>query len=129
MSEEHSAVPSSSEAGGKGSLQWEEALRNLEGDEKLLHELATMFLQQYPELVKEIEIALQAEDAKEVRRGAHTLKSSAKVVGAVDAGAAALVVENFGRDKELELASEALTPLKQQLELVRPAIEAALQEG
>jgi len=126
---EHQGEGQQSSTKGSGALclDWQGALKRLEGDKQLLHELAEMFLQQYPELMTAIEQALAKEDTSELRRAAHTLKSSAKVVGADATADAALVLENLSRDNDLASAGAAIACLKEKIAELKPALAAALQ--
>jgi HPt (histidine-containing phosphotransfer) domain-containing protein len=108
-------------------LDWQGALRKLEGDEELLIELSEMFLDQCPTLMAAVEDSIVKEEAAELRRAAHTLKGSAHVVGGRAVGAAALLLENIGRDTQLEAAAAALGVLKEKVSELKPALQAAMQ--
>ena len=107
-------------------LDWQGALKQLEGDKQLLRELTEMFLQQYPDLMAAIDQALAKQDAQELRRAAHTLKSSAHVIGAKKTAAAALVLENLSRDNQLAAAGKAIAPLQAKIAELKPLLEAAM---
>ncbi|MCB1676455.1 MAG: response regulator, partial [Halioglobus sp.] len=110
-------------------LDWDSALKKLEGDEALLLELSEMFLEQYEPLLAAIEEAIVSEQARELRRAAHTLKGSAQVIGGRAAAAAALVLENIGRDERLEAAGPALDELKLEVTELRGALAAVRQRA
>jgi CheY-like chemotaxis protein len=103
-------------------LEWQGALRKLDGDEELLLELVGMFLDQYPALMAEIGEAISAGEEAQLRRVAHTLKGSAQVIGGHLVAAAALQLEQLGRDGQLEAAGAAL----RELELRAAELEQAL---
>jgi signal transduction histidine kinase/DNA-binding response OmpR family regulator/HPt (histidine-containing phosphotransfer) domain-containing protein len=105
------AVTSTSDE-GEPCLDWEGALKNLEGDEELLLELADMFLEQCPPTMAAIEDAISKQAAQELQRAAHSLKGSARVIGGSAAAAAALQLENIGRDAQLEAAASAFRALE-----------------
>ncbi|MFW8634935.1 response regulator [Cribrihabitans pelagius] len=92
-------------------VDWQDALGRL-GDEALLREMAALFLTQAPGLADAIETARTAGDAAELRRAAHTLKGSAKVVSASAVAALAEQLEALGQQARLAAAP----PLQQQLE-------------
>ena len=108
-------------------LDWNAALRNLEGDEGFLCELCQMFLTQCPALLAAVEEAVIAQDADELMRTAHAMKGSAQVIGARATAAVALQLEALGRDRNLTAASIALADLQAHLEKLKIALEAALQ--
>ena len=110
------------------ALDWQSALDAVEDNEELLTELGTMFLEQYPTLLTTIKSSLASGDAQELRRAAHTLKSSAKVIGAKDVGDTALAVEELARDNELDKVEQALEALESALSRVEPALKATLQK-
>ena len=110
-------------------LDWESALQKLEGDEELLLELSEMFLEQCEPLLAAIEEAIVSAQAQELRRAAHTLKGSAQVIGGRAAAAAALVLENIGRDEQLGAAGPALDELQVKVVELRQALAAARQRA
>ncbi|MGD9660211.1 MAG: Hpt domain-containing protein [Porticoccaceae bacterium] len=120
---------SSTRGSGALCLDWQGALKKLEGDKQLLMELAEMFLQQSPELLAAIDQALAKKDAPELRRAAHTLKSSAKVVGADATAEAALVLENLSRDNQLASAGAAIELLQAKIAELKPVLAAALRNN
>ncbi|MFV8817755.1 YfiR/HmsC family protein [Haliea sp. E17] len=107
---------------GAACLDWQGALEKLEGDEALLLELAEMFLDQCPALLATIEEAIAGEAAEALRLSAHTLKGSAQVIGGRATGAAALVLENLGRENKLGAAPAALDELKERLAELEQAL-------
>lgn len=80
-------------------LDYAAALENMAGMTDLYQEAAAMFLQDTPELLAGFSTALQRGDLPEARRMAHSLKSSAAMVGAMQLSAEA---------KEAEMACRAL---------------------
>src|SRR5262249_1839716 len=57
-------------------IDWELALANVGGDEKLLQEIVDIFLVESPRLLHEIQQAISQGDARCLQRAAHTLKGS-----------------------------------------------------
>jgi signal transduction histidine kinase/CheY-like chemotaxis protein len=111
-------------SGDESCLDWQGALRKLDGDHELLLELSEMFQSQSPALVLAIMEAIAGQQPAELRRAAHTLKGSAQVIGAQAAAAAALQLEHIGRDGRLEAADSAFRTLEIQL----ARLEAELQD-
>ena len=115
-------------AGKEPCLAWQDALRNLEGDEDLLYELSEMFLAQCPKLLDAVEEAVSRGEADELRRAAHSLKGSSQVVGGRATAAAALSLENLGRSENLDEAVPALSALQEDLAKLKAAVSTALRE-
>ncbi|WP_229219938.1 ATP-binding protein [Rugamonas fusca] len=70
-------------------LDWRAALQRLDGDADLLHELATLFLADGPQLWQELTAALAAGDTARSARAVHSLKGVLVNFGAARALAAA----------------------------------------
>lgn len=77
------------------------------GDPDFLAELLSDFLTQTPELLSQIESALVSGDAATLGKVAHTLKGSARSVGADEFAAIAFELEQAGKQGDLSNASEA----------------------
>jgi HPt (histidine-containing phosphotransfer) domain-containing protein len=75
-------------------LDREEAIRRASGDRALLAELTGIFLEETPETLSKIELALEARDAKAIERLAHRLKGALLTLAAPAAARAALELEN-----------------------------------
>ncbi len=77
-------------------------LERTEGDEELLREMVRIFLDTFPELLAAMEKAVVEGDFEVLGRGAHTLKSSAGVIGADRVFTAAKELEKTGRVEKTE---------------------------
>ncbi|UYG07117.1 response regulator [Halomonas sp. M4R1S46] len=117
--------PATPEPDSPVCLDWQTALDNLDGNRALLAEMVEIFLEECPQLLQAMETALGEGDARTLRRHAHTLKGSARVVGGQAAGEAALSLETLARDGELERAGPALEALRQAVAELTPLLEAA----
>jgi two-component system, sensor histidine kinase and response regulator len=96
----------------------EATLRQVGGDEGILRELVETFLEQAPELMEGIRDSAREGEARELRRGAHTLKGSAAVFAATPVVDGALRVETLAREDrmdEVDPAIEELEPLVERL--------------
>lgn len=124
--EGESVGTSSAAAGEEPCLDWQGALRNLEGDEDFLCELAEMFLEQYPNMLAAVESAVAGGVAEEIKRAAHALKGSSQVIGGKAVAAAALELEILGREANLDEAGPALEKLRQNLAALNAAVIAEL---
>jgi PAS domain S-box-containing protein len=109
-------------------VDWKIALDAVQGDRELLQEVVSAFLEEYRELLVEMQAALENQDAKTVRRVAHTIKGSMRCFAAQAACDAAYKLECQGRDGH----KVAFEPLWQQLvervEDVLPLLQAFVDE-
>ncbi len=99
------------------------------GDSEFIAELLQDFLSAVPELIAQIEQAVQGSDASSLQHAAHTLKGSARSIGAESFAASALTLEQLGRSAQLENAPEALQQLLQQWEQLRHHLHTQLQQA
>jgi CheY-like chemotaxis protein/HPt (histidine-containing phosphotransfer) domain-containing protein len=100
------------------------ALDRVGGDLELLIELAGMFMEDYPQLLAEIEGALRNGDSDALRQSAHTLKGAVGNFSAQNAYDAAYALEQIGRSGDLGEATGAYRVLKQELERLQPMLGA-----
>ena len=114
--------------GGEPCLDWQGALRNLEGDEDFLCELADMFLLQYPALLAAVEEAVSSGDAEELQRSAHALKGSSQVIGGRATAAVALQLEKIGHGGDMSAAGPVLDTLKANLGELKAALSSEMPE-
>jgi CheY-like chemotaxis protein len=106
-------------------LDWAAAIAQLDGDEALLQEMAPLFLKECPKLMTRIRSAMMQGDMAELRRAAHTLKSSADVFAAKPLGDAALRLETMGRNGELKQEDKAWADLEALVSRLLLALRAA----
>jgi signal transduction histidine kinase/DNA-binding response OmpR family regulator len=104
-------------------------LAAVEGDVELLRELAALFLHDYPQRLAELREALARQDAPAVARAAHTLKGAVGSLGARDASAAALSVEQAGWSGDLAQLPTAYAALTHELQRLIPVLTSFLQEA
>ena len=100
------------------------ALSRVGGDIELLKEIAVLFLETYPEVLQEIRSATELGDGQALERSAHGLKGSVANFGAAAAVEAALMLENMGRTRQLQQATQGLRNLEVALSALRPELEA-----
>lgn len=113
------------------------ALRQIDGDEELLHKLIEMYLDDVPKVVAQIGAALGSADYETVARRSHTLRGSLALFCAQRAYNAAFALEQraaVGTSPQCELQFAALKEEVDQLQLVLAAItesrmEKAAQSG
>ena len=111
------------EAMNENSLvDWSIARETVQGDEELLRELVSTFLDELPRLMQSMRAALEAHDAKSLQRHAHTLKGALGHFGAADSYETALRVEVCGRDGDMQNAADALPALEQAMAELTPVL-------
>ena len=98
------------------------ALERLGGDEELLREVASLFLDEYPMLLREIRTAASARDAEALQRAAHSMKGSVSNFGAEGVYQAAFALEKKGRAGDLESLEPCIDRLACALEHIHPAL-------
>ena len=106
------------------AIDREVALSRVGGDIKLLKEIATLFLDEYPRILAGLHDAVARGDARGVERTAHGLKGSVSTFGASAASDAALKLETMGRAHQLAEVSHVLGTLELALAALRPELEA-----
>lgn len=87
--------------------------------EELLPELAPMLLEDAPEMLKSLRLAIQAGNAAKVRELAHTLKGSCASMGIAGMAAICQEIENMGKVNDLSLAPVWLEHAQTEYEQVK----------
>ncbi len=96
-------------------LDREEAMRRASGDRALLAELTGIFLEETPQTLSKIELALEARDAKAIERLAHRLKGALLTLAAPAAARAALELENAAGGGPGDAVREAVDRLRREV--------------
>ena len=105
------------------------ALARVDGDAKLLGELARLFLADTARLLSAVRQAVTRGDAKALEYAAHALKSSVGNFAAHAAFEAASRLEMSGRQGDLAEAQEAYAALQQEIERLKPVLEGFAKGG
>lgn len=84
------------------------------GDEAFLQEILEEFLKTIPPLLEEVERAVIAGDSRLLARSAHTIKGSARAVGAQRFADIAFDLEQAGKAQNLQHAPDALRALQEE---------------
>ena len=87
--------------------------------EDLLPELAPMLLEDAPEMLKSLNLAIQASNAPKVKELAHTLKGSCASMGITGLAAICQEIENMGKVSDLDQAPARLNDAYAEYELVK----------
>ena len=104
------------------------ALELLSGDEELLKEIAEMFVDECPKMMKELEEAIAGRDHRVIGRAAHSIKGVVANFGAQAASESALRLEVMGSQGELAGVAEAWSLLEKEIKRLMPAITALARE-
>jgi len=70
-----------------------------------INELIDAFLDDAPNMIQAMNIALATKDVETFRRNAHSLKSNANTFGATELGALAKELEMMGKENNLEVGN------------------------
>ena len=101
--------------GRRNSLDRELALSRVGGDLELLQEIGLLFLSDSERMLREIEKAVTARDAKAIDRAAHMLKGCVSNFGAQHLYDASLALERMGRSGDLSNMEPAFQVLKAEI--------------
>ena len=97
-------------------------LERVDGDVKLLTEIADLFIHDSPKLLAEIQESVVRGDGLRLERAAHRLKGSAGNFGARTVYEKASRLEEMGREKDLRHAGEACAELEEAMARLKPAL-------
>jgi two-component system, sensor histidine kinase and response regulator len=106
----------------------EALLERVDGDVEFLAETVDLLDADAPGLLEQLRAAVASGDANAVRRSAHTLKGMVANFCAPPAQEAALRLEQQGRSGDLVGAEAATADLATQVERLRGALRAYLEE-
>jgi CheY-like chemotaxis protein len=115
--------PPAREAGGRLDAAALESLRELGGDD-FLAEVIDTFLADVPMLLATLQRALEEEDAAEVRRAAHTLKSNGATLGATEFAELCRTLEQQAKDGRLEETPGLVVRIEEERVILERALEA-----
>jgi CheY-like chemotaxis protein len=101
------------------------ALSHTGGDRGLLEELIGLFRQDYPGIIRRLQLAVRRSDAEKVRAAAHALKGAIATVGGVQGREAAASLERIAISGEMSRADSSLTTLRHQIEALEEAFSSA----
>jgi len=99
-------------------------VERLDGDEEIAREVAVAFVESSRELLEQLDAAVSAGAQDQVRLHAHSIKGAAANIGASALAATASVVEDAGRDGDLDTARQALPETRRRCERVLAVLEA-----
>jgi two-component system sensor histidine kinase/response regulator len=79
-------------------------LERVDGDLELLEELLTVFVEEFPAQLREIEEAILCNDADKLRKSAHRLKGALGNLAAEEAYETAIAMETYGINRDMTTA-------------------------
>jgi HPt (histidine-containing phosphotransfer) domain-containing protein len=103
-------------------LNWERALEHADGSEELLLELAGLFIEECPEMMRQVRAAIDAGDTPALQRAAHSLKGSVRIFAMPTATEAARRLEVIGAKGDLSRADDAWTALRLEIDRLTAAL-------
>jgi PAS domain S-box-containing protein len=105
-----SSEPLSAPCGPGNLVDWNQAFDTVGGDESLLRELVQVFVDEADLMLGEVQLAVDRQSAKDLRRGAHAIKGALQHLGAPRIAHTAQTLEQLGEagafDGAADLASE-----------------------
>ena len=107
-------------------LDLDTALDRVGGDEDLLREISSLFLDECPPAITELRSAVAARDPLKIERKAHSLKGSISTFGSGEPFQAALALEQQGRNRDLAEVDANLQRFEVSLERLCSELQALL---
>jgi two-component system, sensor histidine kinase and response regulator len=102
------------------------SLRDLDGEGKLLDELATLYVADTVKQLKTLTEAIEDGDAATTKRLAHTLKGSCSSIGATGMSRIAADLQEVAQSGDLDPTQKLLAALEEEYDRVRHALDAEL---
>jgi CheY-like chemotaxis protein/HPt (histidine-containing phosphotransfer) domain-containing protein len=109
-----------------GPVDWEAALAAAGGDRGLLAQVSAAFLDESPRRLADMRRAIDVKDFPLLRRSAHTLKSSLRILGVHEAFELALSLEQHGAEGRLDGAEALFADQSQRLAAIQEHVSAYL---
>jgi two-component system, sensor histidine kinase and response regulator len=103
-------------------IDWGAALRRVDGDRAELRELAKIFRDLCPKMVRDIQEAIAQEDARLLQRTAHTLKGNADLFSADRVVQIAWKLETMGKARDFDNAAGVSEELATEIECLLPVL-------
>ena len=110
----------------EGIFDLEATRRSILGEPETVKEVARLFIDECPKLLRGVRKAIDARDANEVRRGAHTLKGSSEIFSAKRVAAAARRLEAVGQSGDLTDAETLFAELCREVDRLCDALRQAM---
>ena len=105
-----------------------ELLRRVDNDRELLHDLLTIFKEEFPRHLQALREAVDSGDGKLVAVAAHTLRGMLLNLAAGQAAAAVARLEQMGRSGEPSGIQDAFTAFEKDAMKLLPQLNACMAE-
>jgi PAS domain S-box-containing protein len=99
------------------------ALAGLQGNNKLLKDIAAMFLNELPNYLSAIQEAVQQGDSYKLERASHTFKGAVGNFAAKSTFAAVYAIEMIGKSGDMTGVETAINQLMKEIERLNPMLE------
>jgi two-component system sensor histidine kinase/response regulator len=104
-----------------------QALEQLDGDEKLLHDIANIFFEEAPKLLTRLRESIADRNSEMVERTAHSLKGQLGYLGVVGAAQKSRELEEVGHRGEFQKANLVLAELEAEVTAIIEVMRQAVQ--
>lgn len=95
-------------------IAYKSALERVGGDESFLEELLDLYLEDFPQKMEQLQVAIEHKKFELIRKLGHSLKGSSSTLSLTFLQEASFQMEMAGGDKDIVKAKRALAFLKQE---------------
>lgn len=100
----------------------EQLLERVDGDFELIEELFTVFAEEFPIQLKEVEEAILTNDPEKLRKSAHRLKGALGNLAAEEAYATSIEMETHAINRDMTAAQNLYLEFAKQIMMVMDAL-------
>jgi len=110
-------------------INWQHLNEITGGDTEFQAELFQEFVDQMPDMIRQLQFALESGDSTTLGHVAHTIKGSARSIGAEPFAESAHSLEQIGKAGDLSHASNALQTLEQHWDALHAYLQNLLRQN
>ncbi len=99
------------------------ALYHFDGDKTFMQEMFTLFMNGLPERLRELQIALEENNANKLARLAHNLKGTCLNFGTEPLATLALEIEEMGKHEDIQFASSGLKQMQDEVHRLQEYVQ------
>ncbi len=110
------------------TVDWADALVAVNGDRETLQSVVEAHLEEAPKLLAQMQLAMPQQDASGLQRASHTLKSSLRFFGAVEAAELAWKLELLAKEGSFDNVPAMITQLTQLVEQINQVLAQGVPE-
>jgi len=103
-------------------------LDRIDGDMDLFRQLIALFVQEVPNQIKQIKLAIKANDPERITLFAHTIKGSAYNIRAMELKQIAFDIEKAGKSSDIHLAASKIDALDNIFEKLNTELRQVVEE-